>query len=85
MTNTIQQFITVRITQAIQHNHHHITAFAGSCLTDVLENWLERTTPQPKWTDITGALRSSAIGRGDIAEHIETMLKGQVEPANRTV
>ena len=74
--------MTVRITQAIKHDRHHI---ADSCLTDVLENWLDRTTPQPKWTDITRALRSSAVGRGDIAEHIETMLEGQVEPANRTV
>ena len=69
---------SVPIPQAIQHNHHHIAAFAGSCLTDVLEHWLDRTTPQPKWTDITRALRSSAIGRGDIAGHIETIIKLKV-------
>ena len=82
MTNTTQQFITVHITQTIEHNHHHI---AGPCLTDVLENWLDRTIPQPKWTDIIFALRSSAVRRGDIAKHVETMLKGQEVPANRTV
>ena len=70
------------IIQAIKHDRHHI---AGSCLTDVLEHWLDRTTPQSKWTDITRALRSSAIARGDIAEDIETIVKGQGEPANRTL
>ena len=61
-------------TQAIKHDCHYI---AGSSLTDVLEHWLDRTTLQPKWTDITRALRSSAVGHGDIAEHIEAMLEGQ--------
>ena len=70
---TVAHALTV---QAIQHNHHHIATFAGSCLTDTLEHWLSCTTPQPKWNDVTGALRSNAIQRGDIAEIIEGLIEG---------
>ncbi len=56
--------------QEIQHNRHHV---AGACLTGVLEHWLTQTDSPPSWSALIEALRSPALGRGDIASEIETI------------
>ena len=55
--------------QEIQHNHRDV---AGACLTGMLEHWLTQTDPPPSWSTLIEALRSPALGRGDIASEIET-------------
>ena len=53
--------------QAIQKNNHGIT---GDRFTKLLEVWLQSSL-NPTWSDLVKALRSSIIGRPDIADEIE--------------
>ncbi len=56
--------------QEIQHIHRDV---AEACLTGMLEHWLTQTDPPPSWSTLIEALRSPALGRGDIASEIETI------------
>ncbi len=58
----------IYLLQEIQHKHRDV---AGACLTGMLEYWLTQTDPPPSWSALIKALRSPALGRGDIACMIE--------------
>ena len=46
------------------------------CMTCLLEHWLTQTPP-PTLIDLIEALKSPAIGHGDIVSNIEVMIKKQ--------
>ncbi|XP_064388252.1 uncharacterized protein LOC135336416 isoform X2 [Halichondria panicea] len=63
--------ITMEKLEEIQYNHHNHHDVAGACLTGMLEHWLTQTDPPPSWSALIEALRSRALGQGDIANEIE--------------
>ena len=45
--------------EAIKKNHNHD---CGECFTQLLSDWLKRSSPTPSWKALIDALTSSAIG-----------------------
>ena len=42
------------------------------CLTEMLKQWLTRTSPPPRWSDLVEALSSAPVGEKRLAEEIHT-------------
>ena len=57
-------------TQAIKRTNQEDSDL---CYTSLLEHWLTQTKPLPKVTNLTEALRSPSIERGDLANMVEAM------------
>ena len=44
----------------------------GKCYTEMLTNWLKGVDPQPSWSALSDALKSTSVGCGDLAKQIAT-------------
>ena len=51
-------------------NHPHDN---DSCFTETLKNWLRRADLHPSWSNLAKALRTSAVGREDLAEKLPNL------------